>query len=405
MNARLELEAAVVGDGSVSLAWHSPGEVTSYHLLIIRSGALRAYTSLQLTRSTERYLINGLSRHQRYLLAVLAGRASGGPLCSHWISVTPRAGLEPRLEESCSGVETHLARVERLWVMPQDARLTVYWQRTRGFLDGWVLDLAQRGRLMRRLELEPEVSSISLEASRGLKLQNGETYSVRLQSRFASVLLPGPDEVLCTPAAQGQERQANLGRPQSSLIYPFLDLSPEVSVFADEESVGANAGPAAAPRCVHCKGAVQWQSYRLTCKGCGAEFIPNGRGDYLELGRLRFGTCRCCLPKKILIQRPGSESLICAHSGKEHIRLPGDNKGFHLIEDLPFGLCQCCRPRRPLLRKGDAVRCSRSDEVHRHEEGRWVLAPSQPVFDAAAIDELLDAGLCDICATGVSRGR
>ena len=78
-----------------------------------------------------------------------------------------------------------------------------------------------------------------------------------------------------------------------------------------------------------------------------------------------------------------------------------------LIEDLPFGLCQCCRPRRPLERKaGGSIRCSRSDEVHDNDgAARWVLVPSQPVFDAAAIDDLLDAGLAEICSSGVSGSR
>jgi hypothetical protein len=148
---------------------------------------------------------------------------------------------------------------------------------------------------------------------------------------------------------------------------------------------------------------VIWNSYRLVCGGCGAEFIPNGRGAFLEIARLRFGTCQCCLPKKILVQRQGAESLTCVHSGKEHMRMPG-SQGFSLIEDLPFGLCQCCRPRRPLLRRRGGICCSKSGEKHQNEAGAWVLVPSQPVFDAAAIDDLLDAGMAEICSTGVSRG-
>ena len=76
--------------------------------------------------------------------------------------------------------------------------------------------------------------------------------------------------------------------------------------------------------------------------------------------------------------------LRCAHSGKEHIR---DRSTFLLIEDLPFGLCQCCRPRRPLAKQPDAsVRCTKSHELHRRSGEEFVLVPSAPVFDAAAID-------------------
>ncbi len=413
---QLELEARVPADGALALRWQASGEVASYHLLFIRTGAVRAYTALQLTRATERYRVNGLSRHQRYLVAVLAGGARGeakrAPVASSpWFSVTPRVGLEARPEEGC-GLEAHLAAVGRLWVMPQDRRLTVYWELGRGFVDGLQLELCAGERVLRRLALEPEVSSLSLDAGRGCQLENGQPYAVRLQTRFAGVLRAGLPEVRCTPAPQGEERAANLALPQDHLIYPFLDLAPEVEIFNDgTQGPGPTSTPAnAAPLlCCHCRGQVRWERYLLLCSGCGAEFLPTGRGDYLELARLRFGSCRCCLPKKILIQRTprgsaGPEALVCAHSGKEHIRLDGA-EGFHLIEDLPFGLCQCCRPRRPLVRKGEGIRCSRSDEVHQRAGAGYVLAPSQPIFDAAAIDELLDAGLAEICDRGITRGK
>jgi len=246
------------------------------------------------------------------------------------------------------------------------------------------------------------VNSISLDDTRGVELDNGQAYSVRLRARFAGTLLGNAPLVRCTPAPQGQERAANQGHPQGNLIYPSLTLTPEICIFPEDEQHG-EAAPAESIVCCHCRRPVQWREYRLRCSGCGAEFIPNGRGDFLDLGQLRFGTCTCCLPRKILIQKRGEAALACAHSGKEHIRLP-DTEGYHLIEDLPFGLCQCCRPRRPLVRRGQSVRCGKSGEKHRNEDGRYVLVPSEPVFDASAIDSLLDAGLAEICAVGVSRG-
>ena len=125
-------------------------------------------------------------------------------------------------------------------------------------------------------------------------------------------------------------------------------------------------------------------------------------GEYLDIARLRFGTCRCCTPSKILVQQPGADLLVCSYSGKEHIRLAG-TVGFRLIEDLPHGLCQCCRPRQPLIKEGDVIRCGKSRETHRNVDGRYVLVPTEMVFDAKAIDELMDAGLADICQAGVSR--
>jgi len=398
------LGVEVEGDGRIALRWRLEGAAArGFQLLVIRTGVRRAYTALKLSRELDRYAISGLSRHQRYLCAVLAADA-GGSLCSRFVSVTPRAGLEPRAEqtEGLAALGAHLARVRRLTVMPQDRRLTAFWERGEGFADAIELEVLEGRRTLKRFLLEPEVSSISLDAERGVRLTNGQRYRVRVAARFAGLEPAAGESVTCTPAPQGEERAANRAHPQHGLVYPFLDLGPELVVFDDEE--GAPASGAATILCHGCRARVVWQSYRLLCTGCGAEFIPTGRGDYLEASRLRFGTCRCCLPKKILIQRAGSEALVCSSSGKEHIRLPGETE-VRLIEDLPFGLCQCCRPRRPLLRRGEAVRCSKSDELHLQEGGAWVLAPSQAVFDARAIDELLDAGLAEICSTGVSRGR
>ena len=400
MPMQIELNAEVIEDGCVALSWRATPRPGSVSLLFIRTGAVPSYTSMSLGGDTDRYQIEHLSRHQRYLVAVLAHRP-GEVASSGWLSVTPRAGLSPRPEEA-TDLSGHLATVRRFTVMPQDRRLIAFWEISPGFVDGLVLELRCSGRMVRRLVLEPEVTSISLDAAREVELENGRDYSVRLRTRFAGRVQGETPLVRCCAAPQGEERRANSQHPQGNLIYPSLTLSPEVCIFP-EEGQTTDTTVAESIVCCHCRQPVQWHDYRLRCGGCGAEFIPNGRGDFLDLGRLRFGTCTCCLPRKILIQRAGSAALACAHSGKEHIRLPG-TEGYHLIEDLPFGLCQCCRPRRPLIRRGQSVRCSKSGEQHRNEDGRYVLLPSEPVFDASAIDALLDAGLAEICSTGVSRG-
>lgn len=409
----MELLGEITSDGCVELRWRAPARAPtqaahSFQLLIVRTGAVPAFTSLLLDGRTQRYRIEHLSRHQRYLMLV---QAPGGA-ASQWLSVTPRAGLAPVIDDR-RRLEDYLARPGRFVVMPQARRITAYWTVTAGFVDRLRVELRLAdGEPLTRLELEPEVSSVSLDAGRGLTLQNGQTYVVRLETCFAGRVCAATPAVRCVPAPQGEERRANGALPQERLIYPSVSLAPEVRIFDDEDG-GEQAQPGGKEpggkelRCCHCQRSVSWQDYRLVCSGCGAEFIPNGRGDFLELGSLRFGTCRCCLPKKILIMRPeeaAAGSLRCAHSGKEHIRMPGA-EGHHLIEDLPHGLCQCCRPRRPLVRRGQIIRCSRTDEVHRNQDGRYVLVPSQPVFDAAAIDELLDAGLAEICSTGVSSAR
>jgi hypothetical protein len=313
----VELEVAVEGDGQIGLRWRTEraGAELGYQLLVIRSGASPAYTALRLAHDLDRYTISGLSRHQRYLCAVLASSA-GGSACSPWQSVTPKLGLEPRKEpgEGIDALGSHLGRVRRLTVMPQDRRLTAFWERSPGFADEIRLEVLERGRVQKRLTLEPEVASISLDASRGVRLSNGGGYLVRVASSFAGIAGVG-ESVLCTPAPQGQERAANRAHPQQGLVYPFLDLGPELQVF-DDEAPPRPAASEAAILCHSCRAPVRWQSYRLICTGCGAEFIPTGRGDYLEASRLRFGTCRCCLPKKILIQRVGSESLACSCSAE-----------------------------------------------------------------------------------------
>jgi len=396
----IELRTTVPTDGSVALSWRaSERQPRSWTLLVIRTGSVPAYTAWNLSGDIESYQINNLSRHQRYRIAVMAGDD-----ISPWVDVTPRTDLEPKPDDDVEGVRPYVAGIDRVTVMPQDARLTVYWKNGPGFVDKVVVEILHDGQPWKQLEVEPEVTSVSLDKHRGIPLMNGRPYGVRLHTRFGGVT-HSSEVIRCTTANQGQEREANRGFPQDSLIYASLALTPEVRIFDDEESptVEEAAEPSAQIVCFSCRQVVEWDSYRLVCRGCSAEFIPNGRGDFLNIGSLRFGTCKCCLPKKILVQRPGSQALTCAHSGKEHIRFPGA-EGYHLIEDLPYGLCQCCRPRRPLVKRGQKICCSKSGEKHRNENASWVLVPSDPVFDAAAIDDLLDAGLADICSTGVSRG-
>ena len=399
---RVELRAQVVKDGSIALQWQADDRISTFHLLIIRTGSVPAFTALQFGADTTRYQIDNLSRHQRYRVAVMATGQTGSALSAFW-SVTPAAGLMAMPELKSEGIEPALSQITRVTVMPQDARLTVFWKRSPGFVDKVLVEIRRGNETLRELEVEPEVASLSLDANRNVPLENGTPYSIRLKTRFAGAVRQTTTDVSGIPAPQGQERGANHRLPQQNLIYATLALTPEVQIFEDE-APSVEAAAATHIVCFRCHSVVEWQGYRLHCNGCGAEFIPNGRGDFLDVAALRFGTCQCCMPKKILIQRANSQTLCCAHSGKEHIRLPGKN-GFSLIEDLPFGLCQCCRPRRPLEKHGNKIVCSKTGEQHRNENGSYVLVPSTTVFDARRIDDLLDSGLAEICATGVSRGR
>jgi hypothetical protein len=397
-----QLEATIPQDGSLALAWRPGRCPRSTSVLLVRTGAVPAYTALRLGGELTRYQFNNLSRHQRYRVSVLThGRGATEP--SPWLDVTPRVGVLPRAAPE-AGLQGVLATVTRLTVMPQDQRVTAWWKLSPGFVDQVVLEVGQPGRAARRFELEPEVRSFSVDQARGVTLENGQVCTVRLGCRFGGQETPGGGVVEVTPAPAGSEREANRAHPQVHVVYPCATLGPEVAVFPEDETGAPPRQALSSITCVHCRGAVTWQGYQLRCGGCGAEFIPTGRGDYLDFTRLRFGTCRCCQPRKILVQDRGSTSLRCAHSGKEHIRVPGE-QGHFLLEDLPFGLCQCCRPRRPMHRRDGVVKCVKTGEPHRLEDGRYVLVPTEPVFDAAAIDDLLDAGLAEICATGVSRGR
>ena len=391
--ALIELQAKIVDDGQVALEWR--GGFQSYWLLAIRSGAKPGFTTLKLDGGTRKYRFANLGRHQRYRFAVLAAR-DGRQVCSRWLSATPRAGLA--IAEDVDDLAPHLARLERIVVMPQDRRLTLYWQLGVGFVDKVIVELRRDANVLATFELEPEVRSFTIDHARCRALANGATYTLTARPRFA--LTDGAARtVTCTPAPQGEERDANRAHPQEHLVYACLSLAPELDVFGDGASDEASV-----ILCGRCRGATEWRDYTLRCTSCRAEFIANLRGDYLDVTKLRFGTCRCCLPRKLLVQDVGSESLRCSHSGKEHLRGVGREASFLLIEDLPFGLCQCCRPRRPLANVADEVRCTKSNELHRRSGDQLVLVPSAPVFDAAVIDELLDAGLADICASGVSRG-
>jgi DNA-directed RNA polymerase subunit RPC12/RpoP len=401
----VDLKVAVAGDGQVDLEWTSSALAQAYYLLIVRTGAKRAYTSVLLSAEIERYCVSSLSRHQRYQLAVL-GIFKDGAASSPWISVTPRSGLAPRTESDDGlGIAPHVRVVEKLMLMPQDRRLTAFWELSPGFADKVVIEVLEGDKLVGQLELEPEVRSCALCAERGLPLANGRRYQVRLSTRFAGLPRHAPASAICAPAAPGEERSANHALDQSQLVFPALRLSPELALFPEEaEATAETEKPGADILCCHCGHKVLWEGQRLLCSDCRAEFIQNGEGEYLELARLRFGTCRCCAPARILVQPPRSEAIVCSSSGKEHLRVAGSSS-FRLIEDLPFGLCQCCRPRQPLLRSGTAICCAKSKEPHRAVTGRYVLVPTEMVFDAKAIDELMDAGLADICQAGVSRAR
>lgn len=399
----IDLSARVEGDGRLSLHWVSDLVLDSVHVLLVRTGVVPAHTSLHLGGDTAHCRFDNLSRHQRYRVGVL-GSAGERTVPSDWFEVTPRAGLEARILPP-HGLDGSMAGVGRLMVMPQPQRLTAWWKLERGFVDRVVLELLEDEAVRHRIELEPEVRSLSLDASRQVALENGRTYGLRVRTMFAGVTRGCSSLVRATPAPAGEERAANRQHPQQDLLFPSVAVSPEVRIFADDEDTGGEDCGSQTLVCCHCQEEVRWKDYRLLCAGCCAEFIPNGRGVFLEASRLRFGTCRCCLPRKILVQKPGQEALTCAHSGKEHLKIvkPGSSAAqYHLIEDLPHGLCQCCRPRRALVEGERGVVCCQSGEIHRRQGTRFVLVPSQPVFDAAAIDELLDAGMAEICATGIT---
>lgn len=398
----MQSSISVPKDGAIRFEWSAAEAAESVSLLLIRTGAVPGFLRMRLGREVGAYQVERLSRHQRYLCAI-ATHAGATMQISPWRSVTPRLGVDAAIDTEKKGVEADIAKLSALRVMPQNRRLTVFWSLGKGFIDDVELSVLSTlgGERLLTMRVEPEVKSVVIDATRCPALANGEAYLVSVVPRFGTSF----GAVISTqvvPAPQGEERARNRALPQAGIVYPFLALGDEHDPFAAETP---RATPVQRITCCHCRAQVAWVDYRLRCGGCGAEFIPNGRGDFLDLARLRFGTCACCLPKKVLVQEQGSDALVCAHSQKEHLRLAGE-RGFRLIEDLPFGLCQCCRPRRPLERRGDRVVCGKTKEPHRASDGHgYVLVPTAPVFDAAAIDDLLDQGLAAISASGISRAR
>lgn len=389
-------EITIPRDGAVRFAWSNVARSESVSLLLIRTGAVPGYLRMKLSSDVGAYELQGLSRHQRYLCAIASKHD-----VSAWRSLTPRLGTAVEVEREKQGVAADIAKLTQLRVMPQNRRLTAFFGVQKGFVDELELSVKKGAETVLKMRVEPEVTSVVIDAAR-CQLDNGVAYDVCVAPRFGAVF--GDERRVCVaPAPQGEERRANKALAQAGIVYPCLALGEEQDPFATER-VSTGTGEQKI-LCCHCRTPVAWHDYRLRCRGCGAEFIPNGRGDFLDLARLRFGTCACCLPKKVLVSEPGSDALVCAHSQKEHMRIGGE-QGFRLIEDLPFGLCQCCRPRRPLERKASGVVCTKTNEPHRATEGQgYVLVPSAPVFDAAAIDDLLDQGLAEISARGISRAR
>jgi len=399
------LKATVPDDGTVALQWERPVGVVprAWWVLAVRAGAVPGFTSMRLHGESAAYTFTNLGRHQRYRFMVMES-AAGTQCSSPWLNVTPRAGLVAAEDEQLHGLGDCVSQLQRLLVMPQDRRLTLYWQLTKGFCERVIIEATPVGGVTRRFELEPEVQSFVLDPKRVPGLANGVACVIKASASFAGI--PSTvAEAHATPAPQGEERQRNKSHPQSALVYACLSLTDELDVFGDHTD--AQKAPDTLT-CGLCGANTAWRDYALRCTGCQTEFISNGRGNFLDVNRLRFGTCRCCMPRKILVQDVGTENLRCVHSGKEYVKL-GGQEGHCLIEDLPYGLCQCCRPRRPLHRTNDqSIRCTRSNELHRRSDGdssSLVLVPSAPVFDAAAIDDLLDKGLADICSTGISKAK
>jgi hypothetical protein len=348
-------------------------------LLLMRTGASPGFAHW--TIAGDSYEITNLSRRQRYLCGALDADGTVS-----WKSVVG----DSVVEEETRPVQ--IARIERFSVMPQHERVTLYWQLGRGFISGLELVIRRGDKVLSTERIDRDVRSVVCRA------QNGESLSFTLTPLFAR-LTGASASAMCRAAPQGEERAANAVFRQLPLIYPCLTLGDEQDPFADAAS-GQTPQRIA---CGTCQGTVAWDEYLLRCCACRAEYVPNGRGDYLDVAKLRFGTCRCCLPKKVLISE--GDDLTCAHSRKQYIRLPGE-AAYRLIEDLPFGLCQCCRPRKPLLKRGEQVRCAGSDELHTSSAGEgFILVPSAPIFDAARIDELLDAGLAELSGTGINKRR
>lgn len=404
----MPLTVTVPSDGSVQLCWPADA-AESVSVLFVRTGLRPGFMRWRLQGGLGRYTVSGLSRQQRYLCAVVGHAAAKSELAeSAWVSVLPNAetfGQTAAQTASLPVVATRLrdfaAQVQSLRVMPQSRRMTVYFKLSPGFCEQVVIEVLRSGAPIARLSVEPEVTQLVLDEARVGGLRDGEVYEVNVSAVFGGVA-SAPRAVACVMAAQGEERRANAALPRDGVVYPCVEFGDELDPFA--EQTGAAQG-AREIICVHCRKAVRWRDYRLMCAGCSAEFVPNGRGAYLDVAALRFGTCRCCMPKKVLVQDGADHALACVASRKEYVRLPGEAT-YRLIEDLPLGLCHCCRPRRALVQVGQEVRCATSRELHRPTGGNgFALVPQAPVFDAAAIDELLDAGLAEIGARGVSRAR
>jgi len=134
----LQLTAQVPQDGHVQLEWAPESALDRCWVLAIRTGAVPGFTSFSLDGATRRYRLANLSRHQRYRFAVVGARENQ-QTSSAWVSATPRMGLQPLVEDG--DIAGHAATLSRVMVMPQDRRLTLYWQAGRGFVDRTLVDI------------------------------------------------------------------------------------------------------------------------------------------------------------------------------------------------------------------------------------------------------------------------
>ncbi|MBW2702871.1 MAG: hypothetical protein JRF33_18780 [Deltaproteobacteria bacterium] len=74
---RLPLNPSITADGQVELAWASEDNLAWVAVLVMRTGAVPAYTAFHLDGATRRFGFSSLSRHQRYRMAIIGQKEDG----------------------------------------------------------------------------------------------------------------------------------------------------------------------------------------------------------------------------------------------------------------------------------------------------------------------------------------
>ncbi len=145
------------------------------------------------------------------------------------------------------------------------------------------------------------------------------------------------------------------------------------------------------PACLYCGCSLVSQNGLLQCSNCRKSFTFRVvDGEMVDVERLLYGVCRCCLLRKPIVRSRGF--MVCSLSDERYVEYRGE---YLRLLDLPFGLCSCCESPRPLTANSQSeIICTDTGvEYVRNLDGAIVRKPpSIDLSSASSVEAALNDG-------------